>query len=355
MHLDIEFLDGDLDMEVGARGRIKVTQADAHGTPHAIGLGKVKFDFEPIAWGKVTALDEPGVGLLEVIAVVESDDLLLAPTYDLAATLMNDTRRTLRTERRVRLLATAVEVEIGFEVGQKDKFQRFEPKQLKQPIDWSQAEVSDPEHMSIVIREGRPHLRLTEPAALPGWVAITMPNGERVHMSLEGQVVSRRADDPQPEPAPAPAAMAAPATAAPARAAAPREPEAPAAEAAAPADPEPEPDPGGDRDAPTLIEAPVIEETEDEDVEVPEPPERGAALAEIQSLRNYVASFAGSPTQADPAVLGKIEARVESEVQRVWELIEGAAGDARAELETLFHQATDPLPVARKAAQALTR
>jgi hypothetical protein len=354
MHLDIEFLDGHLDMEIGERGRIKVTQGDATGSPHPIGLQKVEFTFEPIAWGKVTPLDEPGVGLLEVVQVVETDDLLLAPTYDIAARLTNDTRRTLRTERRVRLLATAVEIEIGFEVGQKDKWQRFEQTQLKQPIDWSQAEVSDPSCMSIVIRDERPHLRVTEPKGLPGWVAVTMPNGERVTMSLSGEVVSRRPDDPEPEPEPEPAAPA-PAAIAQAPAAQPEVAEAPAlaaepeiahepAPAAEPQD-EPEPEPALE----------TQDETEDEDVEVPLPASSEASRAEIKGLRHYVASFAGSAAQGDQALATSIKARIEAEVRRVWELLETAPNDDRAELETLFRQATDALPAARKAAQTLGR
>ena len=157
MALEIVFLDGPPLMEVGTRTRIRVMQRDADGQQNPMLLKDVAFSYSPMEWGRVEPTGEPAVGLLEVVRLVESDDVLLAPTYSISASLTHFTGHTFQAERRVRLLATAVEVELAFEVGQNGKWKRFAAADLRQPLDWAKARIGDPATQSLLVRDGKPY------------------------------------------------------------------------------------------------------------------------------------------------------------------------------------------------------
>ncbi|MCW8140432.1 MAG: hypothetical protein KIT58_16155, partial [Planctomycetota bacterium] len=202
MALEIVFLDGAPVMEVGSRTRLRVLKRDVEGKLHPVGLEEVTFSYSPMDWGRVEPTDDPAVGQLEVVRPVESEDLLQAPTYSISASLTNFTGHTFQAERRVRLVATAVEVELGFEVGQSGKWRRFAPGDLKQPIDWSKARIGDPATQSLVVRDGRPFVRLASIEVLPAQVSILVPNGETAHLVIDGQLRATGPGDRQPFVAP---------------------------------------------------------------------------------------------------------------------------------------------------------
>lgn len=381
MALEIEFLDGRPVMEVGQRTRLRVLQQDAAGRKNPMRLEQVAFTFSPVTWGRVERTNDPAIGLLEVVEVVEPDDLLLAPVYRIEASLTNYSEQTIQPERRVRLIATAVEVELGFEVGFADKWKRFETQQLKRPIDWSKARTDDPARAEVVVREGRPFLRLRGLGDLPAQVSITFPNGEVAKLRLEGKLA---AWEPGHQLAPAlfPAAAApAPVTAAP-RVATAREaePEEPLTESIRlPAFEAEEDEPEGELTNTSLELEPVPEEEPEADSAPESAPLPSAAPGEpeplliasqpaapalpiealrdeLTKLKRYVASFSGAlRAQPEGETATRVRERITREVERVWALLQAAGEEVRAELSAPFLAATESVPDARRVAAGLTQ
>ena len=330
MGLEIQFLDGAPVMELGATTRIKVMSRDAEGDLNATTIANVTFAYTPLEWARVRPTDDPAIGVLEVTRVVESEDLLLAPTFGISASLTAQAGQAFTGERRVRLLATAIEVEIGFEVGQYGKFRRFLPSELKRAIDWTKVTLGDPATQTLVVRDGRPYLRLASLDALPANVSITMPNGEVVALKIEGTLGALRPGEspvraPVPAPAPAPALAPAPAP-------------------VAPAVSEPTPDAGvevaateevsGEVLAPPALAAPA-----------PVPDEAGPTSLlpirdEVARLRRYVGSFTGTLRgRPDPRTAEGIRQRITREVECVKALVERHTGPDRDELLAAVRQA----------------
>ncbi|MGE0709369.1 MAG: hypothetical protein AB7N76_09465 [Planctomycetota bacterium] len=194
MDLHIEFLDGAPEMEIGQRARIRVVQAD---TGKVVSLVRVQFKFMPVEWGRVHSTDDPGTGVLEVVQLLDSDDPLLAPAYTIQAFLTAQANVTFQTERKIRIVPIALELELAFEVEKKDRSIRFGPQDLSRPIDWSLARVGNPENQSLFLREGRPYLRVSPVTGFPLQVSITLPNGEVATLEVQGDIsaTSVRATD----------------------------------------------------------------------------------------------------------------------------------------------------------------
>lgn len=334
MGLEIQFLDGAPVMELGATTRIKVLSRDAEGDLNATTIAGVTFAYTPHEWARVRPTEDPAIGVLEVTRIVESDDLLLAPTFGISASWTAQAGQAFQGERRVRLLATAIEVEIGFEVGQYGKFRRFLPSELKRGIDWTKVTLGDPATQTLVVRDGRPYLRLASLDALPANVSITMPNGEVVALKIEGTLAALRPGEARaPVAAPAPVVAPAPVAAA----------------------------------APEPIAAPVIDPTPDAGVEVaaaeevsgevlappaltapapaPVPDEAGPTSLlpirdEVARLRRYVGSFSGTlRARPDQRTAEGIRQRITREVERVKALVERHTGPDRDELLAAVRQA----------------
>lgn len=377
MALEIEFLDGRPTMEVGQRTRVRVLQQDAGGRKHPMRLEQVAFSFAPVTWGKVTRTGDPAVGQLEVTEVVEPDDLLLAPVYRIEASLTNFSEQTIQPERRVRILATAVEVELEFEVGFGEKWRRFDTQQLKRPIDWSLARTDDPARAKVVVREGRPFLRLASLQDLPAQVSITFPNGETASLRLEGKLGAwEPGHGTPPVLSPAPVALA-PVPAAPAPVPVSTPSPVPSAPAASP-----EPGPRAVEITSFELDPVPLEEPADSEPAAPPLPAAPARLAdpepapafepqselpqvetppavlreEIHKLRRYVSSFTGAlRSQPEGETAVKVRERIGREVERVWGLLQGAPAEAKDELAALFQAATEVLPDARRVAVALSQ
>ena len=115
MGLEIEFLDGPPMMLVGRTATLRVSQRDASGAPSQIAISDVSFEFRPNQWGRVGATPDPAVGLLEVVDLVESDDPLLEPTYAIEGKLSQSGEQAIPPQKRIRLLPTAVEIELALE------------------------------------------------------------------------------------------------------------------------------------------------------------------------------------------------------------------------------------------------
>lgn len=185
MALEIEFLEGPPPLEVGARVPIRVVQAGADGR-FPVQIADLGFTFQPLPWGRVVATEDPGIATLEVVQLAPDDDVLLAPTYTIHAHLAAQTGQTFQTERRIRLVPQALEIELAFAVGEADRWVPFALADLSAPIDWSLARVGDPTTQRLFLREGRPILRVEPPDALPAQVDIAFPNGETASLSVEG-------------------------------------------------------------------------------------------------------------------------------------------------------------------------
>lgn len=190
MDLEIEFVDGQLDLNVGNTERIRVVEA---GTGKIMSLGGVRFEFEPAEWGHVEATDDPEIGVLHVDRVVEHDDPLLAPAHTITASLQARARRTFKSQQQVRIVPAAFELELAFEVHKHGRTVRFSPKDLTQPMDWSKARTGDPETQSIFLRDDRPILRVSPVESFPVEIEITFPNGEIASLELNGDLYGKAA------------------------------------------------------------------------------------------------------------------------------------------------------------------
>jgi len=285
MALEIEFLDGPPPLEVGAAVRIRVVQAGASGR-FPVQIADVGFTFEPLPWGRVVPTDDPGVARLEVVQLAPDADVLLAPTYAIHAHLAARAGQTFRTERRIRVTAQAVELELAFAVGEAGRWTPFALGDLSAPIDWSLARVGDPATQRLFLREGRPILRVEPCDALPAQVDITFPNGETASLVVDGPIGLRDPAQVAPD----------------ARAEAPAPAAAPVVPAAPPAAP-------------------------------PPAPAHAELTAEVERLRRYVDSFAGAPRGEAGA---GARARVRKELDRVRARLGPAAPP---ELEARFREA----------------
>lgn len=363
MALEIEFLDGRPVMEVGQKTRVRVLQQDATGRRNPMRLEHVAFTFSPVTWGRVGRTADPAVGLLEVVEVVEPDDLLSAPIYRIEASLTHFTDQAIQPERRVRLKAIAVEVELGFEVGHGDKWRAFETRELKRPIDWSQARASvvgvlgGEKRAQLVVRDGKPFLRLCSLEELPAQVSITFPNGSVAELRLEGKLA---AWEPGHEPEPA---LIAPVVQAPAPVQVAQAPRIePALTPAAPPEPEPElentsfelePVPE-EETSPSSPESPALQPPLAAPVPEPARTAPGVVKEEILKMRRYVSSFTGAlKAQPEGDQAQKVRERISREVERVWSLLQTAPLEAKGELLALFQSATEALPDARRVAAGL--
>ncbi len=295
MPLEIEFLDGPPAMDLGEQARLRVVQQGAAGA-FTVQIDRVGFTFDPIPWGRVTPTADPGIGLLEVVELVD-DTELLAPHYSIRAHLTEQAGQTLASGRRIRLVPQALEVELAFEVGREGSWRRFAPSDLPTPLDWSRARVGDAATQSLYLRDGRPYLRVSPPSALPAQVEVTFPNGEVARLILEGPLAIHEPGQ-QPAATPAAAQITAPA----------------ATPASALESPAPAP-----AASPASFEAPA------------------APHEELTRLQRYVASFAGAPRHTTDARTAQgIRERVERELERVGALIDGYAGPDRDELRARF-------------------
>ena len=190
MDLEIEFVDGQLDLEVGNTERIRVAEA---GTGKIMSLSGVRFEFEPPEWGHVEPTDDPEIGILRVDKVVEHEDPLLAPAHTITASLQARARRTFKSQQQVRIVPAAFELELAFEVHKHGRTVRFSPKDLTQPMDWSKARTGDPETQSIFLRDERPILRVSPVESFPVQIEITFPNGEIASLELNGDLYGKAA------------------------------------------------------------------------------------------------------------------------------------------------------------------
>jgi hypothetical protein len=305
--LEIEFLDGPPTMLVGHTAEVRVNQQDANGAKTQIAITDVSFEFRPNAWGRVSPSSDPAIGTLEVIELVETDDPLLEPHYAIHATLNRSGAQAIAPQRKIRLLPTALEIELALEIGVVGSYRRFALSELSQPVDWTLARVTSPETQSIVVRDGVPYLRLTGLDALPAKLEITFPNGEVASLVVEGQLSARGLRETAritvPDvPTPVPTIEAA---RAPIPVAVPEEAPAEAPAAAAPEDVQSDADGVGLR-------------------------------GDLVRLRRYVASFAGSMGSADEEREQRIRERIGLRVDELRGTVEAYSGADREELVAQF-------------------
>jgi hypothetical protein len=198
MHLEIEFLDGPPLMEVGSTTRVRVEHEFlAPEDRKPVALERVQFEFKPLEWGRIRATDDPAIGVLEVIEIIESSDPLLSPSYSIQAFLSAQGRAQLfKPQRMIRIVPTAIEIELAFEVGRESKWTRFGPSDLSQPIDWNEAAVGEPETQTLFLRDEKPFLRVEPVEGFPFQVEITFPNGETASLQIDGDFAASQAKAP---------------------------------------------------------------------------------------------------------------------------------------------------------------
>lgn len=283
MELAIDFFEGPPPMEVGGKTRFRVASVGAEAR-QAVPLTQVSFSFAPSEWARVLPTQDPTIGLLEVTQVQDESDPLLAPSYTIDAQLKAQARQTFQSERTIRLVPDALEIALGFEVGDGEGFARFGPEDLSHPIDWSLARVGDPRTQQLVLHDDRPYLRVSPPSALPAQVKIVFPNGELATLVVEGVLRCSSGGTP----------------------AHPRRPT--------------------QKLAAIEIQPPVAARPEPKPSPTPQP-----LHEELARLRRYVASFTKARPDSARAA-SSIQDRIEREVARVRQRIERDAGEAQAEL-----------------------
>ncbi|RMG16104.1 MAG: hypothetical protein D6731_06995 [Planctomycetota bacterium] len=299
----------------------------------------MRFRFGPVAWGQVEPSQDPGVGVLRVVALAESDDVLDEPVYTIDAELNKTGGQAIQSRKHLRIVPGAVEIALGFEVGRDGDYRPFALSDLKEPVDWSLASLSDPEHQSVVVRDGVAYLRLASLEALPARLRITFPSGDQAELVVEGALSWRDPADPAAAPA--------------------EESEEEGALEMPPPFPEDElePDPGeesappaGDEEAAEGVEAPAgagVRRTarlDDPPRPVIQPPSaqavRAAAIAraakslaeELRKLERYAASFSGAFERAEPSELERIRERVRARAEALRPRLEAFRGPGREEL-----------------------
>ncbi len=292
MGLEIDFYEGHPVMQVGAHAMLRVRQRDADGALTSVSVADVAFEFAPVVWGRVVPTGDPGVGCLEVMQLADSGDVLLEPTYSISASLSRQGGHTFKPRRQIRVVPTALEIELSFEVGRDGQFEQFMIHDLSQPIDWSQARVTDPSSQTIVMREGVPYLRMTGGLdAFPMRVDLTFPNGEVASLTLEGNLTAREHKDS-----------------------------------------------GSDRHSTVRLEQPVVSLLEaPTPVAAPAEPPAGSLRDQLTRLQRYVDSFGGAGNSDSPGA-ERIRQRITDRIEAVRPQVDAYAGPDKTELAALFDE-----------------
>ncbi len=285
--LEIEFLDPIEDIEVGNVYRFQVLQRNARGEKHQLPVETLDYGFAPIPWGKVASTNDPGLGTIQVVQVVNPEDVFLAPHYSVEAIIRPHAIRTLAPKKRIRMSAIAFEIELGFATGLEGKWKSFQPFSLPRPVDLATAKLSDPVNQKIVTRDGKVFLRVEHLEDLPAEIALTFPNGETAALKIEGSLRGTSLDP--------------------------------------------------NARTRTQVGAAPAEPTEDA--------ETAACRAELVELRAYIASFGGAgKKRPDDATIDGIRRRIGARVQKTKDRLVSYVGPRQEELLTLFRGATDLIP-----------
>jgi hypothetical protein len=285
--LEIELLDPIEEIEVGNSYRFQVNQHTARGEKIQIPIDTLDYEFSPIPWGKVVPTDDPGLGTIQVVTIVDPEDVFLAPHYSVEAKLRPHAIRTLAPKKRIRMSALAVEIELGFATGLEGKWKSFQPFSLPRPVDLATAKLSDPAGQKLLVRDGKVFLRIEHLDSFPAELALTFPNGETAAIKLEGGLRGH--------------------------------PITPDSRTRTPI--------GARPDAPA------------------EDAETAACRHEVNELRTYVASFSGAgKRRPDESTIEGIRRRVMARIDKTKERLMSYGGPAQQELLALFKAATDSIP-----------
>jgi hypothetical protein len=182
--LSIEFIDPPGDLDVGEKLRFRVVSQGAVGQGHNIEVQQLDFLFNPIMWGQVEATDDPDVGLLRVIELIETSDIYAQPDYSISAVLKARGATVLKPKRLSRMAPRRVEIELIFLHGYGGNFERYDPLTGVQPLDPARAFRLDSDTQQVVIRNGRVFLQSESLGDLVTRVDCKLPNGETVSCDI---------------------------------------------------------------------------------------------------------------------------------------------------------------------------
>lgn len=194
--LNIQFIDPPGDLDVGEKLRFRVVKQGAVGQGLNIEIQQLDFLFQPIMWGQVENTDDPFVGLLRVVELIETSDVYAQPDYSISAVLKARGGTILKPRRQSRMSPRRIEVELIFLHGYPGNYERYDPLTSEQALDPDRAFRLASDTQKIVVRDGRIFLECETLGDLLTRVDCKLPNGELVSCDIGTLIESGAAWQP---------------------------------------------------------------------------------------------------------------------------------------------------------------
>lgn len=182
--LQIQFIDEPGELVVGEKVRFRVLKQGAIGQGQNIEIDQLDFLFKPIVWGQVEMTEDPYVGLLRIVELIENPDVYATPDYAISAVLKASGGTVLKPKRRSRLAPRRIELELLFLYGYPGAFERYDPLKAKRPLDPESAFRIDSENARVRVRDGRIYLVCESLADLFNRVECRLPSGDVASLDL---------------------------------------------------------------------------------------------------------------------------------------------------------------------------
>jgi hypothetical protein len=197
--LQIQFIDPPGDLDVGEKLRFRVIKEGAAGQGLNIEVQQLDFLFNPIMWGQVETTDDPYVGLLRVVELIETNDVYAQPDYAISAVLKARGATVLKPKRQSRMSPRRVEVELIFLHGYPGNYEHYDPLTALQKLEPDHAFRLGSETQQIIVRDGRMFLQSESLGDLVTRVDCKLPNGELISCDI-GTLIESGAAWQQTEP-----------------------------------------------------------------------------------------------------------------------------------------------------------
>lgn len=191
--LEIQFIDPPGELVEGERLRFRVLKKGLIGQGQSVEIHQLDFLFSPNPWGRVTATDDPYVGLLTVVELVEDEDVYAQPDYSIQAVLKASGATVLRPRRRSKIATRRARLELIFLYGYQGRFERYDPLGAKQPIDPERSFRLESKDQRIVVENGRIFLEADSLSGLYTRIECKLPDDEVVSLDLATLIESRAA------------------------------------------------------------------------------------------------------------------------------------------------------------------
>lgn len=179
--LEIQFIDTPGELIIGEKIRFRVLKKGSVGQGQNVEIAQLDFIFQPIMWGQVETTEDPYVGLLRIVELVESPDVYAEPDYAISASLKARSIATiLKAVRQSRMATRRVEVELIFLRGYPGAYERYDPLAAEQALDVARAFRLQSDNQQVQVRDGRIYLQCENLSDLYSKVECRLPNSETV-------------------------------------------------------------------------------------------------------------------------------------------------------------------------------